>query len=59
MLNIFMEAGLDYDVRMLKLNLLNLFVNAMRQAGCICKKIMKDDLICHSMSLSISIISIT
>ena len=38
MLNIFMEAGLDYDVRMLKLNLLNLFVNAMRQAGCICKK---------------------
>ena len=38
MLNIFMEAGLDFDVRMLKLNLLNLFVNAMRQAGCICKK---------------------
>ena len=33
-----MEAGLDFDVRMLKLNLLNLFVNAMRQAGCICKK---------------------
>ena len=48
-----MEAGFDYDVRMLKLNLLNLFVNAMRQAGCICKKIMKDDLICHSMSIYI------